>query len=156
PKPHNSKGKPRNIMGTFGDQIPASSSGQVQLDDDVYDAQVTEVSFVTDGEGKKKVSFSFKLSGVYDGEGKDVILRRRFGATFAANKQTQAPSLLTKCIAALTGIPTSDTKRMEGIDPQRLVDRWCRVSTVYSAQSGYTNIENVLAPPKKEGAGNGQ
>ena len=134
-------------MPKFGDWT-AGGNTKVSIADDVYAAIVEKVDLVKDkdqdGFTKPKVIVAFKLIGIYDDQGGEVVLNRKFGATFAMNPRNNNPSMLAKAVSALTGIGATASAALSEVDPQDLLGKRCRIATRFDSASGYTNIENIL------------
>lgn len=133
----------------------AKQAAAPTVEDDVYLASIVsaEVEKNPDGTnkedayGKNRLLVKFELDDLEDDAGGPITLRRSYAISYGAMGGTQAA--LAIMIGAAMGMPAND-KAVRHVTTEQLEGRIVRVQTGTVERDGrtYTNILNVLPPPK--------
>jgi hypothetical protein len=137
-------------------QYAKSSGSSSQVDDDIYLAKIisAEVEKDNDGSpkedayGKNRLLVKFELADAEDDAGGPITLRRSYAISYGAMGGTQAA--LAVMIGAAMGMAAND-KAVRHVTTEELEGKMVRVQTGTVERDGktYTNILNVLPPPKR-------
>jgi hypothetical protein len=139
------------LISSYAKQSGSSSV----VDDDVYLATIVsaEVEMENglpkeDSYGKNRLLVKFELSEMSDNAGGPITLRRSYAISYGAMGGQQAA--LAIMIGAAMGVPAND-KSVRHVTTEQLEGRVVRVHTGTVERDGktYTNILNVLPPPKR-------
>jgi hypothetical protein len=142
------------LISSYAKQSGSSSV----VDDEVYLATIVsaEVEMENglpkeDSYGKNRLLVKFELSEMSDNAGGPITLRRSYAISYGAMGGQQAA--LAIMIGAAMGVPAND-KSVRHVTTEQLEGRVVRVQTGTVERDGktYTNVLNVLPPPKNRPA----
>lgn len=142
------------LISSFAKQAAAPT-----VEDDVYLATVVFAEVERDDQGlpkedqygKNRLLVKFELDDLNGEDGGPVVVRRSYAISYGAMGGTQAA--LAIMIGAAMGMPAND-KAVRHVTTEELLEKKVRVQTGTVERDGrtYTNVINVLPPPKSRSA----
>jgi hypothetical protein len=140
-------------------QYAKSTGSSSQVDDDIYLAKIVSAEVEKDADGlpkedaygKNRLLVKFELADAEDDAGGPITLRRSYAISYGAMGGTQAA--LAVMIGAAMGMHAND-RAVRHVTTEQLEGKMVRVQTGTVERDGktYTNILNVLPPPKSKPA----
>lgn len=137
----------------------AKSVASSVVEDDVYVATIVSAEVEKDetglpkedNYGKNRLLVKFELDDAVGEDGGPIVVRRSYAISYGAMGGTQAA--LAIMIGAAMGMPAND-KAVRHVTTEQLEGRKVRVQTGAVERDGrtYTNVLNVLPPPKGQRA----